>query len=77
MDESLPSPPKPLSKPRPWPEPKSEPGAKAKTRAQSPDIVARNYFEEIEFGGISKLVDIIDLTEETVSYRCLTKNTIY
>jgi hypothetical protein len=68
MEELPSSPPKPLPKSRSWLELKLESGAKAKTQAQSPGIVVRNYLEEIEFRGISKLVDIINLTEETISY---------
>jgi hypothetical protein len=64
MDELPPPPPK--TKPRPRPRPKPEP--KIHPRAQSVnDVVERNYFEEIEFGGMSRLVDIIDLTQDMVS----------
>jgi hypothetical protein len=63
--DELPPPP-PKTKPRPRPRPKPEP--KIHPRAQSVnDVVERNYFEEIEFGGMSRLVDIIDLTQDMVS----------
>jgi hypothetical protein len=53
-----PSSPKPKPKPKPEPELKSNP---------HPNSVERSYFEEIEFGGISRLVDMIDLTQDMVS----------
>jgi hypothetical protein len=62
-------PPKTKLKPRPKPKPKPEPEPKIQSRAQSADdVVERNYFEEIEFGGMSRLVDIIDLTQDMVSH---------
>jgi hypothetical protein len=56
------------SRSRPKPKPKPKPGSKIQLRAQSVDAVERNYFEEIEFGGVSRLVDIIDLTQDMVSH---------
>jgi hypothetical protein len=56
-------------RPKPKPKPKPEPEPKIQSRAQSADdVVERNYFEEIEFGGMSRLVDIIDLTQDMVSH---------
>ena len=48
--------------------PKPKPGSKIQSPVQSVDAVERNYFEEIEFGGVSRLVDIIDLTQDMVSH---------
>jgi hypothetical protein len=68
MDE-LPLPrPKTKLKSRSRPKPKPKPGSKIQSRAQPVDAVERNYFEEIEFGGVSRLVDIIDLTQDMISH---------
>jgi hypothetical protein len=75
-DELLLPPPKTKLKPRsrsrprpkPKPKPKPKPESKIQSRAQSVDAVERNYFEEIEFGGVSRLADIIDLTQDMVSH---------
>lgn len=56
------------SRSRPKPKPKPKPGSKIQSPVQSVDAVERNYFEEIEFGGVSRLVDIIDLTQDMVSH---------
>jgi hypothetical protein len=72
-----PSPPNPRPKPRPQfklkrkLKRKSEPGPRAKLQSPaasgaSANAIARNYFEEIEFGGESRLVDMIDLTHDMV-----------
>src|ERR1700733_2235179 len=60
---------KPRPQPRPQPKPKPQPAVKMKGRAQSADIVARTYFEEIELGGLNTLLEVIDLTQDhTVSH---------
>ena len=59
---------RPRSRSRPKPKPKPKPESKIQSRAQSVDAVERNYFEEIEFGGVSRLVDIIDLTQDMVCH---------
>jgi hypothetical protein len=62
-------PPKTKLKPRPKPKPKPEPKPTIQSQVQSADdVVQCNYFEEIEFGGISRLVDIIDLMQDMVSH---------
>lgn len=60
--------PKPKRKPKPKPKPKPIPGLKPKPRAQSPELVERNYFEEFEFGAISRTADMIDLTQDIVCH---------
>src|ERR1700733_5673968 len=60
---------KPRPQPRPQPKPKPQPAVQMKGRAQSADIVARTYFEEIELGGLNTLLEVIDLTQDhTVSH---------
>src|ERR1700733_340322 len=60
---------KPRPQPRPQPKPKPQPAVKMKGRAQSADIVARTYFEEIELGGLNTLLEVINLTQDhTVSH---------
>src|ERR1700733_12405665 len=60
---------KPRPQPRPQPKPKPQPAVKMKGRAQSADIMARTYFEEIELGGLNTLLEVIDLTQDhTVSH---------
>lgn len=59
---------KPMYKPSPAPpKPKPIPRIKPQSRAQT-TLVERNYFEEIEFGGITSIVDMIDLTQDIVSH---------
>jgi hypothetical protein len=65
------------AKPRPQPKPKPKPKRKLKSEpelkprlkpvAESVQLIERNYFEEIEFGDSSRLVDMIDLTQDMVS----------
>lgn len=52
----------------PKPAPMPEPRMKLTVR---PDFgrIERNYFEEIEIGGTSKLIDMIDLTQDMVGHR--------
>jgi outer membrane biosynthesis protein TonB len=69
--DELPLPPpktKLKSRSRPRPKPKPQPESKIQPQAQPVHAVERNYFEEIEFGGISRLVDIVDLTQDMVSH---------
>jgi hypothetical protein len=69
--DELPLPPpktKLKSRSKPRPKPKPTPESKIQSGLQSVDAVERNYFEEIEFGGVSRLVDIIDLTQDMVSH---------
>jgi outer membrane biosynthesis protein TonB len=68
-NELPPPPPKTKLKSRPKPKPKPKPEPKIQPRVHPlGDAVERNYFEEIEFGGMSRLVDIIDLTQDMVSH---------
>ena len=54
--------------PPPPPRPKPKPRIKPKSGAEFIDLVERNYFEEIEFGDISRIVDMIDVTQDIVSH---------
>jgi hypothetical protein len=56
---------KPAPKPEKWPAPRPRP--KPQPQAESVKLVERNYFEEIEYRGVSRIVDMIDLTQEMVS----------
>ena len=60
-----------VTKPKPKPKRKlkSEPELKPRLKpvAESVQLIERNYFEEIEFGDTSRLVDMIDLTQDMVS----------
>ncbi|KAF8224206.1 hypothetical protein L208DRAFT_1410695, partial [Tricholoma matsutake] len=42
--------------------------APSTAKNKSVDAVERNYFEEIKFGGVSRLVDIINLMQDMVSH---------
>jgi hypothetical protein len=53
--------------PPPRPRPKPIRRLKPKQQAQSINLAQRNYFEEIELGGVSRMVDMIDLTQDIVS----------
>jgi hypothetical protein len=52
---------------------KPEPGRKSRDA----DGIERNYFEEIEIGGASRLVDMIDLTQDMVSHLSIHTDTLY
>ena len=63
---------KPASSPpparrKPKPKPKPAPALKPKSWAQSNDHVC-SYFEEIKFGGISRIVEMMDLTQDIISH---------
>jgi hypothetical protein len=62
--------------PRPRPKPKPRPRLKPKSRAQPIDLVECNYFEEIEFGGVSRIVDMVDLMQDIVGRSLPYKGTI-
>ena len=55
----------PQPKPKPKPKPKPMPQPEFKSHAKN---VARSYFEEIEFGGSSRFVEVIDLLQDMVSH---------
>jgi len=59
--------PRPIVKPRPKPEPKTKIKTKIAADPSVDNTTPRNYFEEIEYGGVSRLVEIIDLSQDTVS----------
>jgi hypothetical protein len=65
--KAKPAPSPPPARRKPKPKPKPAPASKPKSRAQSNDHV-RSYFEEIEFGGISGIVEMMDLTQDIVSH---------
>lgn len=56
----------PLPSGRRKPKPRPTPNRAPKSRAQS--NLVRNYFEEIERGAISEIVEMIDLTHDIVSH---------
>jgi len=58
------------------PMPKPEPGMKSNLH---PDVgsIECNYFEEIQIGGATRLVDIIDLTQDMVGHLSTHKDTLY
>lgn len=62
----------------PLPPPRPEPRRRLKPKSLAPpiDLVERNYFEEIEFGGVSRIVDMIDLMQDVVSHSLPSNGTI-
>jgi hypothetical protein len=69
-DEPSPSMPRPRPKPKAKSEPKLKPesGLKHGTKPlANARLIERNYFEEVEFGDTSRLVEMIDLTQDMVS----------
>jgi hypothetical protein len=67
------TPPQPTSRPRPRPrrKPKLALGRKLHPQPEPLNFIERNYFEEIELGGISRLVDMVDLTQDMVGHSML------
>ena len=55
---------------------KPEPGRKSNPHRDAGGI-ERNYFEEIEIGATSRLVDMIDLTQDMVSHLSIHTDTLY